>query len=219
MNINIEQTRELLINAGLASAGAELSQRNAFSMLLNEMRGLRNKGYSFAQISELLEESELALCPSTIKSYFNELHFGLHQDLENRMSQILEHISLESTPNECEIEPHTEIQDQNYKLHCLPLETSCKSLPRREDVPEAVYNDGQIEHPAIQGLMLSRDERMYGAFLEFEENGKIRIETVQEKAFRIKWKTPIPMTETATGKNFVKMDNSLFVNVGKNRRK
>ena len=86
-------------------------------------------------------------------------------------------------------------------------------------MPDAIYNDGQMEHPAIQGLMLSRDERMYGAFLEFEENGKIRTETVHEKVFRIKWKTPLSMTETATGKNFVKMDNSLFVNVGKNRGK
>jgi hypothetical protein len=218
MNIDIEQTRQFLINAGLTSTGAELHQRNAFSILINEVRGLRNKGHSFTQISELLEECGLVLHASTVRSYFNELHLGLHQDLEKHMNQILARISLETALNEFEIEPHTEIQDQICKLRCLPLDTSLKPLPRREGVPEAVYNDGQMEHPAIQGLMLSRDERMYGALLEINEGGKTRIETMHEKSFRIKWKKPIPMTKT-TGGDFVEMNYELFTNVGKNRGK
>ena len=133
MNFDIEQTRQLLINAGLASAGTELSQRNAFGMLIDEIRELRNKGYSFAQISELLEESELALCPSTIKSYFNEIHFGLHQDLKNHVEQILTGVSTEPITNESEIKCHEELRDPNRKLYCLPLDISFWTSPASVD--------------------------------------------------------------------------------------
>jgi len=86
-------------------------------------------------------------------------------------------------------------------------------------VPEEVYMDGQMEHPAISGLMLSKDERVYGGQLEIVDmNGETHLESVQERIFRIKWVKPIPRTETATGANFVKMDYSLFENVGMRKK-
>lgn len=100
-----------------------------------------------------------------------------------------------------------------HDLYCMPLQQNVKPLPRRTDVPEIIYSDILLEHPSIPGLMLSLDARLYGGLLEFKENNQIRTETVHEKVFRIRWKTPISMTETVTGKNFVVMDNSLFKNI------
>lgn len=98
---------------------------------------------------------------------------------------------------------------------CLPLQSGVKPLARRAGLPEEVYCEGLLEHPAIAGLMLSLDERLYGALLEINENGKSRLETVHEKGFRIKWKKPIPMTPSATAADFVQMNTELFRDVGK----
>lgn len=97
----------------------------------------------------------------------------------------------------------------------MPLQPGVKPLARRAALPEEVYCEGLMEHPAIAGLMLSLDERLYGALLEMDEDGITRIETVHEKGFRIKWKKPIPMTPSATSADFVQMDANLFRDVGK----
>ncbi len=101
----------------------------------------------------------------------------------------------------------TEIQTQ---ITCLPLRDGVKPLAKRPDLGEEFYSDAMLEHSAIPGLWLSLDARIYGALLEMEEDGKVRLESVQEKSFRIRWAKPIPKTPSSTSGNFVKMDLSLF---------
>ena len=101
----------------------------------------------------------------------------------------------------------TEIQ---APIACLPLRDGVKPLAKRTDLCEEFYSDAMLEHSAIPGLWLSLDARIYGAFLEMEEDGKVRLESVQEKSFRIRWAKPIPKTPSSTSGNFVKMDLSLF---------
>lgn len=120
--------------------------------------------------------------------------------------------------NTCDVENANTNGDHGEKfqfLRCLTLRPSEKQLPCREGVPEEVYENGLMEHPAIPGLMLSLEERIYWAQLEIDENGTIRIETEMERGFRIKWKKPIPVTPSATSADFVQMDYELFKNVGK----
>lgn len=98
-------------------------------------------------------------------------------------------------------------------LKCGKLKSGIKELSRRPGLPDEVYKNGLLlEHPAIQGLMLTKAERLYGAQLELiDEHGKIKLESPRfEQHFRIKWQKPIPVTEGKTSKNFTPMDESLF---------
>jgi hypothetical protein len=97
-------------------------------------------------------------------------------------------------------------------LSCKPLQSGPKPIALRQNVPEHVYQPGSYEHPAIPGLMLNLEERIYGAALEILDanTGEIRLEDIHEKGFRIRWRKPIPMTPSASSASFVKMDNSLF---------
>lgn len=96
-------------------------------------------------------------------------------------------------------------------LRCLALKDGVEPLKKRENNPPEIYLPGDLEHPKISGLMLSLDDRIYSAALEYaDENGEVKIETLDEKRFRILWKRPIPMTPTMTGGSFTKMDHSLF---------
>ena len=42
------------------------------------------------------------------------------------------------------------------------------------------------------------------------DGGKIRLESIREKSFRIRWAKPTPETLSSMSGNFVKMDLSLF---------
>lgn len=96
-------------------------------------------------------------------------------------------------------------------LRCLPLKDGPQPLKKRENVPSEIYLPGDLEHPKIPGLMLSLDDRLYGAALEYaDENDEVKLETLDEKRFRVLWKHPIAMTPTMTGGSFTKMDESLF---------
>ena len=88
-------------------------------------------------------------------------------------------------------------------------------MKRRANVPDEVYEPGLLEHPAIPGLMLTLEERLYGAGLEYcdvdgDEAGIYQNETQDEKRFRVTWRKIVPMTPTRTANSFMKMDNSLF---------
>lgn len=108
--------------------------------------------------------------------------------------------------------------DATAILRCAKLQPNVSPLEKRLGVPDAVYEEGLLEHPAVPGLMLTKDERLYGALLElFESDGVIRTETFDEKRFRIKWKQPIPVAETESMKNFVKMHLESFPGPSKNR--
>lgn len=101
---------------------------------------------------------------------------------------------------------------ENPKLFCRPLQSGVQPLKRRENNDPKIYEPGDMEHPAIPGLMLSREQRIYGAALEYvdQEDAEIKLETAEEKRFRVTWRRPVPMTETMTGNSFTKMDESLF---------
>ncbi|MEQ1916500.1 MAG: hypothetical protein ABL856_07240, partial [Gallionella sp.] len=78
--------------------------------------------------------------------------------------------------------------------HCLPLKEGICPIMIQDNLPESVYQEGQLEHPAIDGLMLSLDERLYGSFLEItDSNGVERFETDKERRSRMWWKKPIPV--------------------------
>ena len=115
--------------------------------------------------------------------------------------------------------PTANPQETGGAWKCLPLMDGVKQLDQRPEVlakTPAAYEDGLLEHPAIPRLMLSKDERLYGLCLEMQdEHGETRLESVQEKGFRIRWKKPVPMTKTQTGEKFVKMDMRLFKPDGK----
>jgi hypothetical protein len=100
---------------------------------------------------------------------------------------------------------------ESSSLRCAQLQPRVAPLEKRVGVPDAVYEEGLLEHPAIPGLMLTKDERLYGALLEMiDSDGALRIETFEEKRFRIKWKQPIPVANTESLKSFVKMHHESF---------
>lgn len=56
--------------------------------------------------------------------------------------------------------------------------------------------EGQMEHPYVSGLMLSKAERLYSGYLEIVyAKGVVHFETTIERTFRIKWMMPNPKTE------------------------
>jgi hypothetical protein len=101
------------------------------------------------------------------------------------------------------------------KKRLARLQDGVPPLKRRENVPAHVYEPGELEHPAIPGLMLSLEHRLYGASLEYFEvggpdEGEIKVETSDQKRFRVVWRQSVPMTKTRTAESFTQMDNTLF---------
>jgi hypothetical protein len=95
------------------------------------------------------------------------------------------------------------------------LQPGVPPLKRRDGVPDAVYQEGELEHPAIAGLMLTLEQRVYGAALEYfdaegPDEGEIKTETPDEKRFRVVWRHTVPMAQTRTAHSFTKMDTALF---------
>lgn len=96
-----------------------------------------------------------------------------------------------------------------------PLQDGVPALKPRDGVPAHVYQPGELEHPAIPGLVLTLEQRLYGAGLEYcdeegDEAGVLKVETPDEKRFRVTWRQRVPMTQTRTGSSFTKMDPALF---------
>lgn len=204
--------------------------------LMPELNKLRREGFSFRQIADVLGQAGFRLRPSEVRQYYEErLAERMDENMQLFNEQLLllaeiekvtagyqkpEQVSPEPPSNAvcivAPVAPEYPPEGLNNDLRCLPLQPDVKTLPRRDGVPQSVYQvDGLMEHPAIPGLMLSLNERLYWAKLEVDDNGQTRIETDHERAFRVKWKKPIPPTLSATGADFVKMDYELFKYVGK----
>ena len=227
MDFDINTLKQIFVNASHHTIGDEQLLRSAFEVYFLDIRKLRNAGFSFEQITELLEQCELSLPCSMVEQYFEDQLMEKRYENVLRLDEISEIIRQFIEANQDKVEagktvpvtptteqPATAVIPLTEGLHCLAL-LPVKPLERRDGVPEEVYMDGQLEHPAILGLMLSKDERIYGTYLEIvDKNGETRPETVHEKIFRIKWVKPIPRTETASSKNFMKMDYELFKYVG-----
>lgn len=109
-------------------------------------------------------------------------------------------------------QPVVNRETRNPRYRCSRLQEDVIPLKKRENIAAEVYQPGELEHPAIPGLVLSLDQRLYGAALEYadEETGELMIETTDQKRFRVTWRKPVPMTQTMTGDSFTKMDDSLF---------
>lgn len=101
---------------------------------------------------------------------------------------------------------------EKQNLQCCQLPEGVKPFPRRKGVPDEVYEPGLMEHPAIPGLILTLEQRIFGAYLEYVDinSGDIRTESIKERPFRAKWEKPIPRTETISGKHVVDINPELF---------
>lgn len=97
-------------------------------------------------------------------------------------------------------------------LVCQPLKTD-DSVGIRAGVPDFVHSSDEIfEHPSIPGLMLTRGQRLYPFELEYlnKLTGEVAVEEDVDRRYRIKWQKPVPMTESSTSKDFVKMNPDIF---------
>ena len=114
--------------------------------------------------------------------------------------------------------PMTSSPNGSTRKRISPLQGGVPPLKqRRPNVPDEVYDDATklLEHPAIPGLMLNLEQRLYGAALEYwdeegDEAGSIKVETPTEKRFRVTWRQTVPMTQTRTADSFTQMDQNLF---------
>lgn len=226
MNFDISKSKQILVDACHHTVSDDHLLQSALDAYFPNILKLRNAGFSFEQITELLEKCGIYLHCSMVEQYFEDQlmeKINKNTQLIDEMAEIILQFTeanqdkveaakvVSVTPSGTQL---TTAFSPNEDLHCL-ASLPVKPLERRDGVPEEVYMGGQLEHPAIPGLMLSLDERLYGALLKIVgKNGETQFETVQEKAFRIKWVKPIPRTETASSKNFVKMDFELFKYVG-----
>lgn len=110
-----------------------------------------------------------------------------------------------------------ETQKKYSGLICLSiLPSKYRQLDHRPEVlaitPE-VYEDGPLVHPAVPGLILTKEQRLFFGNLEVvncENDFLWREESKPERVLRIKWKEPVSVTRSSTDKDFVDIDMSLF---------
>ncbi|KRH79545.1 hypothetical protein FERRO_06130 [Ferrovum sp. JA12] len=226
MNFDINKSKQIFVDTSQHTVGDDQLLRSTFEVYFPHILKLRNAGYSFKQIADLLEQCDLSLDCSMVEQYFEDQLMekrNKNAQLIDEMTEIIRQFT-EANQDKNDTEKvvpvtsagmrHTTTSSPNEGLHCLAL-LPVKPLERRDGVPEEVYMDGQLEHPAIPGLMLSKDERLYGKQLEVvDHNGEAYLESVKDRIFRIKWVKPISRIETETGANFVKMNYELFKYVG-----
>lgn len=98
------------------------------------------------------------------------------------------------------------------KFVCQPLQPGVAPLKKRDNLPAEVYLPGEMPHPLIPDLMLSMEERLYGATLEYldRESGEIKMENDAEKRFRLAWRKPIPMAKSKTAGDFMVLKPEAF---------
>ena len=99
-----------------------------------------------------------------------------------------------------------------FKFRCSALPEDVPQVKQRENVPKEVYQHGDMEHIHVPGVMLSLRQRLSSIALEFVnmEDGTRRMETSDEKRWRLLWSKPIPMTPSRTIGSFTVMDHTLF---------
>ena len=64
----------------------ERSQRTAFEALWPQLLELRKKGFSFAQISQILEKCGLHLATATVEIFYEEMIYQSIDALQSKMS-------------------------------------------------------------------------------------------------------------------------------------
>ena len=111
------------------------------------------------------------------------------------------------------LKPATPVAAPTRKLLCGPIPEGTPLMERLSSAKPEFSQEGDLEHPAIAGLILNRIERMATITLEYtDENGEVFSETPLEKRYRLTWRTPVPTTPSSTFAKFTKMDMSIFGN-------
>lgn len=290
---NIKKFKHLASTTSMEPA--ERSQRQSIAAMMTELYVLRNKGFSWRQLSKMLADCNIRLLPTTIRVYYTEMLATRMDECQRRFNEylvimsemkkvvgqtslvdraagILEQQRLRTERNTNERQPLQDAHGQHVELpgnrpaiapepapapapapsseygltvaatapavskpgkptfmggndsppatpsarggdlRCLALQDGMKILPRRANVDPLVYDSLELmEHPAIDGLMLSKAERLYGAYLEYADaDGVVQIETIIQKNMRIKWERPYKNEPSSTEGDFVEMDMSLF---------
>lgn len=224
----------IFLDAELPMVPEDQAQRQAFEALLPHIIRLRERGFSFPQITTVLNDSGLHLQPSAVRTYYDEMIARMIDIGQQRMNEaicLLSEIRREISGNlsastvatvplntntiHAELWVDKDVKDHAPPRFCKTIKAGVPPIQRRDTVDPAVYLTGDMEHPAIPSLILSLEQRLYGAALEYVdfEGGEIRQETPEEKRFRVTWRRPIPMTKTRTGHTFVEMDLSLFPSI------
>lgn len=100
---------------------------------------------------------------------------------------------------------------------CMAIASGEKPLNKKTGIMDIVLandvyeSDKLMEHPAIPGLQLTKEQRLYGGMLEIsDEAGEITTETIQQKMFRVKWRKPLTPVKSDTEGDFMKLDTDLF---------
>lgn len=103
-------------------------------------------------------------------------------------------------------------QKSQPRYKCGTLKSGIAKLKPRAGVPAEVYKEGELDHPAIPNLPLTLEQRLYGTCLEVidVDDGTVRLETMEEKRFRVVWRKPVPQTPSRTMGDFTPMNLALF---------
>ncbi|WP_434716331.1 hypothetical protein [Paraburkholderia sp. A3RO-2L] len=84
------------------------------------------------------------------------------------------------------------------------------------NLPPDVLGDAVLEHPAIPGLMLTRNQRLYIGRLEYRSAvGVESVEKGTEMMNRREWKQAVPSSVGRTSGDFVELDTSI---IGRRRK-
>lgn len=313
INSELDDQRELLKQAAFLLEPADRVQRQTFKKLMPEIHALRKEGFSYQQLSELLNSFNVKLQASTVRSYYEEMIHDQFQECEQRFSESVilqasmvadkqaesgarvsdrvwnaqvdgtstppsQNLARETAAQSREIpqsstaETSVEESDDGLALlgikkstkdvsnkatkpaffnldsepaipqvdsgnastatanpvseekravasppsaklvfKCMELQSGIDPIEKRKGVPDEVYLEGLLEHPSIDGLWLSLEERIYGSFLEIiDGDSAIRTETTHERLSRNKWKKPILPTIGSTESAFTNLDPKLF---------
>lgn len=210
MTIDTKKLKQVLIDAALNEKGDCYIARAAFSMRFAEISALGIKGFSMQQITDFLCNGGLKLNVSDVRQYYIEHQVEKAEKIEQAAKVQFDEFFKkchEASNDSAESEekmananvqpaPATEPLPTEY-LHCLALQPHTP-FERLNDVPDEVYMEGQMEHPYVPGLMLSKAERLYSGYLEIVyAKGVVHFETIIERTFRIKWMMPNPKTESS----------------------
>lgn len=65
----------------------DMTQRQAFSELMPKLYALRNDGFSFTQIADLLTKCGMSLKVGTVRSYYNDMLLKRAEELQKTSSE------------------------------------------------------------------------------------------------------------------------------------
>lgn len=173
---------------------AELEHPSILGLMLTKPQRMYKAKLEFVRNGEITHEDYFEQ-----KSRF----FGQLYELEESAKKY-------SSPRQAPLPPEQEAETITPEVPTTKL--VCVTVPSKEDLhpstakifnenPQRFFSDAMLEHPAIKGLMLNRDQRMYKNRLQYsEEGGKLIMEMSGQAYNRIAWKAPLPPTPARADK-------------------